>query len=280
MGATSGPDAGECYVTEVDQTENRPRFRTFEKTSVGLQAAEAIRALIVSGELGPGDALPSERECAVMLGISRPSLREGIRTLSAMNVLESRHGGGTYVTSLDPSLLAQPIRFLLQIEPGALRHLFEVRRVLEVEAARLAARRISTEAIAEIEQLVEDAHRVIDQRDDYVQLDLAIHSKIIAATANPIYLSLYESIAVLSLPGRRTTASDPSVRDGAHRSHVLIAGALSRHEPDAAARAMRDHLAAIERAFKASVATTAETLRSPGRGRALSERREVPRNKS
>ena len=93
-------------------------FPTLKRTSVSLEAAEAIKALIVSGELGSGDALPPERNLAAMLGISRPSVREALRVLTAMNVVEPRHGGGTYVTSLDPTLLAQPINFLLQVEPA------------------------------------------------------------------------------------------------------------------------------------------------------------------
>ena len=93
-------------------------FPVLQKSSVSLQAADAIKSLIVAGELGSGDALPPERDLAVMLGISRPSVREAIRVLTAMNVVEPRHGGGTYVTSLDPRLLARPINFLLQIEPS------------------------------------------------------------------------------------------------------------------------------------------------------------------
>ena len=120
-----------------------PSFSTLEKTSIGLQAADAIKALIVSGELKPGDTLPPERKLAGMLGISRPTLREAIRVLSALNVVEPRHGGGTYVTSLDPRQLAQPINFLLQVDRMAFRHLLEVRQVLEVGAARLAAPRIT-----------------------------------------------------------------------------------------------------------------------------------------
>ena len=107
-------------------------FPTLKRTSVSLEAAEAIKALILSGELGSGDALPPERNLAVMLGISRPSVREALRVLTAMNVVEPRHGGGTYVTSLDPRLLARPINFLLQVEPRTFLHLFEVRQVLEV----------------------------------------------------------------------------------------------------------------------------------------------------
>src|SRR5271169_2791035 len=152
-----------------------PSFSALEKTSIGLQAADAIKALIVSGELKPGDTLPPERELAGMLGISRPSLREAIRVLSALNVVEPRHGGGTYITSLDPRQLAQPINFLLQVDRMAFRHLLEVRQVLEVGAARLAAPRISADQLEALADLTEQAERVTGRPGQFLQLDFDIH---------------------------------------------------------------------------------------------------------
>jgi GntR family transcriptional regulator, transcriptional repressor for pyruvate dehydrogenase complex len=146
-------------------------FPTLKRTSVSLEAAEAIKALIVSGELGSGDALPPERNLATMLGISRPSVREALRVLTAMNVVEPRHGGGTYVTSLDPTLLAQPINFLLQVEPHTFLHLFEVRQVLEVSAARLAAPKITEDGLAELQSLVDQAAAAMRQPNRYSELD-------------------------------------------------------------------------------------------------------------
>jgi GntR family transcriptional regulator, transcriptional repressor for pyruvate dehydrogenase complex len=224
-------------------------FNRLERTSVGLQAAETIKSLILKGELRPGDALPSERDLAVMLGISRPSLREAIRVLSAMNVLEPRHGGGTYVTSLDPRLLAQPVSFLLQVDVTAFRHLLEVRQVLEVGAARLAAPRISDQALESLRLLAAEAELALPDPDRYLQLDYEIHTAIIEATANPIYLSLYESIADLSLESRKRTARALTVRRRAHEDHVAIIAALQRRDPEAAAHAMSAHLDAMRHAL-------------------------------
>ena len=222
-------------------------FPTLKRTSVSLEAAEAIKALIVSGELGSGDALPPERNLAVMLGISRPSLREALRVLTAMNVVEPRHGGGTYVTSLDPRLLARPINFLLQVEPRTFLHLFEVRQVLEVSAARLAAPKMTDEVVAELESLAAEAATVLRQPTRYSELDFELHTKIVEATANPIYLSLYESISDLLLESRRRTARVAAVRRQAHEDHLAIVAALRARDPDAAAQAMQGHLEGIRR---------------------------------
>lgn len=227
-----------------------PSFSALEKTSIGLQAADAIKALIVSGELGPGDTLPPERELAAMLGISRPTLREAIRVLSALNVVEPRHGGGTYVTSLDPRQLAQPINFLLQVDRMAFRHLLEVRQVLEVGAARLAAPRITADQLAALRELTEQAGRVVGRPAQFLRFDFEIHTAIIEATANPIYISLYQSIADLSLESRKRTARSPATRRAAHAGHLTIIAALTSRDADAAAAAMHDHLDVIQCALE------------------------------
>jgi GntR family transcriptional repressor for pyruvate dehydrogenase complex len=203
-------------------------FPVLQKSSVSLQAAEAIKSLIVAGELGSGDALPPERDLAVMLGISRPSVREAIRVLTAMNVVEPRHGGGTYVTSLDPWLLARPINFLLQIEPSSFLDLFEVRQVLEVAAARLAATRITDEMVSALGELADAAAAALRQPARYSELDFELHSKLVEATGNPIYLSLYESISDLMLESRRRTARVPAVRNQDYDEHVGTPGCRPR----------------------------------------------------
>jgi GntR family transcriptional repressor for pyruvate dehydrogenase complex len=222
-------------------------FPTLKRTSVSLDAAEAIKALILSGELGSGDALPPERNLAVMLGISRPSVREALRVLTAMNVVEPRHGGGTYVTSLDPTLLARPINFLLQVEPRTFLHLFEVRQVLEVSGARLAAPKMTDEVVTELERLVDEAASVLRQPTQYSEVDFELHTKIIEATGNPIYLSLYQSISDLLLESRRRTAEVAAVRRQAHQDHLVIVAALRKRDAEAAAQAMQDHLEGMRR---------------------------------
>jgi GntR family transcriptional repressor for pyruvate dehydrogenase complex len=226
-----------------------PRFPTIQKNTVGNQALEAIKSMIVSGQLKPGQALPAERELAAMLGISRPSLREATRALSSMNVLEVRHGGGTFVSSLEPGLLTAPISFLLQIDDQALGYLFEVRKVIEVGAARLAAPRITQGELVELDHLVEAAHRVIDDPAEYLRLDFEIHAGIVAAVGNPLYTSLYDSIAQLSLDSRRRTAISASTRAQAHEAHVALVNALHDKDPHAAAEMMRRHIEEIELAF-------------------------------
>ncbi len=162
------------------------------------------------------------------------------------------------MTSLDPRQLAQPINFLLQIDRMAFRHLLEVRQVLEVGAARLAAPRITAEQLEALAELTEHAERVTGRPAQFLQLDFDIHTAIIEATGNPIYISLYQSIADLSIESRKRTARDPATRQHAHRGHLAIVAALREHDSEAAAEAMRDHLDVIQRALEKS---------EPGRSR-------------
>jgi GntR family transcriptional repressor for pyruvate dehydrogenase complex len=217
---------------------------------VSLQAVDAIKSLIVSGQLSAGDALPPERDLAAMLGISRPSVREAIRVLAAMNVVQPRHGGGTFVTSLEPRLLVSPINFLLQIDSSAFLHLFEVRRVLEVGAARIAAPKMIDDAIADLEELADKATAALQRPAQYSELDFKLHTRIVEATGNPIYLSLYASIADLLRESRRRTVQIPAARRRAHTDHLAIVAALRARDADGAALAMHHHLEGMREFFQ------------------------------
>src|SRR6266853_1484440 len=119
-----------------------PREENRRAPSVTEEAIEKIRKLIVSGKWGPGTRLPREADLAAQLGLSRNSLREAVRALSLARVLEVRQGDGTYVSSLEPHDLLEPTRFATHLLRGStVLELFEVRRMLEPEAAAMAALR-------------------------------------------------------------------------------------------------------------------------------------------
>jgi GntR family transcriptional repressor for pyruvate dehydrogenase complex len=149
---------------------------------------------------------PPEREFAGELGVSRSTLRGAIRALVAMNILVSRHGDGTYVSSLEPELLSQPFTFLLEARPARLSHLFEAQRVLEAACASLAAERITDEEVVELERLVpgDDAGA-----EELIDRDVELHTAIARATRSPILISLLGSIGSLGLQSRETSAATP-----------------------------------------------------------------------
>ena len=212
-------------------------------------AVAHIQGLVHRGELQAGDRLPPERELARELGLSRSTLREAIRALTAMNILVSRHGDGTYVSSLEPDLLSAPITFALEAQPGLGVHVFEARRVLETACARLAAQRIDDDEIERLEWL---AAAVESDPEQLIDRDVELHTAIAHAAGNPILLALMGSLRTLSPESRSATVALRGRAARSRRHHRAIIDALRRHDPDGAAAAMDAHLASFEREPKRS----------------------------
>jgi GntR family transcriptional repressor for pyruvate dehydrogenase complex len=168
------------------------------------KAIEQIRKLIRTGVLPPGSKLPPEQDLAAQLGLSRNLAREAVKALAVARVLEVRRGDGTYVTSLQPSLLLEGLGGaveLLQGDSAALQDLMEVRRLLEPVATALAATRISDAQLAEVKRHL-DAMR--DAREDVERLNAhdAVHRAVVSATGNETLLTLLEGISGRTLRAR------------------------------------------------------------------------------
>src|SRR5580765_4057571 len=153
-------------------TTTEPRFTAIPRNAVAQSAIVTIKEMIVRGALRAGQRLPAERDLAAQFALSRPSLREAIRALIALNILESRHGEGTFVSSLDPELLSEPIDFVLQVNDDALLSLFEARRVLEAGVAALAAERATDLELAELDDFVKEGRRKVSDAEAFIEHDV------------------------------------------------------------------------------------------------------------
>ncbi len=209
----------------------------------------AIQDLVSRGELAPGDRLPVEADLAARFGVSRGSLREGVRALVAMGVLETRQGSGTTVTSLDPELLLQPLVFWASIQggPSAINvHL--VRRALEVESAGQAATVIGPEGLERLSGLLAEADPHITGHDHEaaLKLDHAFHQAIAEETGNPILAALLDALGQPTVRSRLWQSVNRAGRlESARHEHRAILDALRRHEPVAARAAMYIHLTQV-----------------------------------
>src|SRR5512140_2292504 len=127
-----------------------PKGQTLSKSSgaAGGQVVEHVRRLLEAGQLKPGDRLPPERDLATQMGVSRPSVRSGLRSLQTMGIVQSRQGSGTYIVDGPARLGGDPLRFLAALHGFTREEMFEARRVLEVGTAGLAAERATHEQIA------------------------------------------------------------------------------------------------------------------------------------
>jgi GntR family transcriptional repressor for pyruvate dehydrogenase complex len=212
------------------------------------QAIEKIKDLIVSGEFVPGSKLPKERELAERLGLSRNSLREAVRALTLIGVLEPRQGDGTYVTSLEPELLLAGTTFVSDLLTGAtVLELHEVRRILEPAATAMAATRLSE---AELQALRECLERMdaAESTQSFIDSDVEFHRIIVGACGNATLASLIQSLSGGTLRARIWRAiNERGAVDSTRQLHHDIYRALVARDPNLAAAADLIHLADGER---------------------------------
>jgi GntR family transcriptional repressor for pyruvate dehydrogenase complex len=225
-------------------------FGTFERDVLPEKIAARILFLIKEKQLGPGDKLPPERELAAMMQVSRPSLRSALRALSLMNIVEIRQGDGTYVTSLDPKTLIEPLEFVFSLDDSTFLELLEARKILEVGIAALAAQQITDEEIAALEACLEKSADLVEDHEAFLQTDIEFHTRITEAARNPILTRFMQSISQLDLAGRRRTADIPGMTAQSLEDHRTIVAALKMHNPKAAHQTMRQHLRNVEQKFK------------------------------
>jgi GntR family transcriptional regulator, transcriptional repressor for pyruvate dehydrogenase complex len=166
------------------------------------EAILKIKAMILSGELGPGDRLPPEKELSEALGLSRSSLREAVKALAIIRVLDVRRGDGTYVTSLSPSLLLDAMSFVVDIHrDDSVLELFEVRRILEPAAVALAAPRMTAADIAHLRGVVAEVDGTTSA-DDLVANDMVFHRYIAERAGNAYLTSLLDTLSSSTVRAR------------------------------------------------------------------------------
>lgn len=208
------------------------------------QVVTHIRSLIERGELRPGDRLPAERHLAASLGVSRPSVRAGLRALTAMGVVQPRHGSGTYIPEGPPVLQPEPLSFLAALHGFTGLEMYEARRILEVGAAGLAAERATQEQLETLGGHVDALFASLHAPQVFLVQDINFHRAVAAASGNPIVASLVEMVSTLYYDRRRQTAARASERDlrDAAEAHRRIYEAIRGREPEAARHAMNEHL--------------------------------------
>jgi GntR family transcriptional repressor for pyruvate dehydrogenase complex len=211
-------------------------------------AIERIRELVASGAWGPGTRLPREVDLAKQLGLSRNSLREAVRALSQARVLEVRQGDGTYVSSLDPGELLEPTLSATHLLQGrTVLELFEVRRMLEPEAAALAAQRGDAEVRSALRVELDRMVAAGDSPDDLVEADAAFHDVIAGAPGNGVLRALLRSLSTSTVRARLWHGiADRGALDQAREEHRRIYEAIAAGDADLARASALLHIATNE----------------------------------
>jgi GntR family transcriptional repressor for pyruvate dehydrogenase complex len=229
--------------------------------SVTQQAIDEIKGMIVRGELRPGARLPKESDLAARLGLSRNSLREAVRALTLIRILETRQGDGTYVTSLEPDILLETLGFVADLHQDAtLLHVLEVRRILEAAATGLAAQHITEDELADLDRLVA-AMDACESVEAFVENDLAFHRVIAGASRNPVLLSLLDSFSTRTSRARVWRGvTQAGAIEQTKTDHRAIYDALAHRRVDLARALATTHIAGVEAWLEVALADDGELV--------------------
>lgn len=212
------------------------------------EAIEKIKAMIVAGELAPGDRLPPEKELSERLGLSRSSMREAVKALEVIRVLDVRRGDGTYVTSLEPHLLLEAISFVIDMhDDDSLLEIFAVRRMLESQATGLAATLGSDEEIAALQREVDDVTADVSI-EELVEHDTRFHREIVQMSHNAYLASLLEHLSSQTVRARVWRGlTEAGAVERTLAEHRAIADAIAQRDAGLATSLATAHIAGVER---------------------------------
>lgn len=215
------------------------------------RVAEQIEALIVTSYLKPGDMLPPQRGLAEQLGVSRTVVREAIKALQARGLVEVRPGNGVRITAMKPEQVSESISLFLQFESNKVvyRHVAELRNMLEIHIAGIAAQRADAEdlermeaAIHRMEALKEDIGEREENREEFARADVDFHLALATATGNPLLPVLFGPLIDVFLKQRLESIDRPGALEQGITYHRHIFEAIKRGDVEGAREVMRQHL--------------------------------------
>lgn len=227
------------------------------------QVVETLAQAIVRKDYQEGVFLPSEGELCRQYGVSRSVIRDTIRRIAAAGLVETRHGIGTYINPSSEWNLFDPLLLAAFIDSGNLpaisQELVELRTMVEIESARLAAQRITPRTRQLLHEWLEQMEIGIDDIETFVRADVAFHNLIIASTENRFLIQITKYLTGLSIESRRITSEigGSAGRREAQQWHCAIYEALCQQNPAAASDAMRQHMEQLREIMTRALRTLA-----------------------
>lgn len=214
------------------------------------EVVERLRDMIHRGELSSGDRLPPERDLAKLLGVSRPTLRAGIRSLSTVGILQSKQGAGTFVAAADesPTLDGSALKMLSALHGFTPDEMFEARLALEMSIAGLAAERATSEQMTLMAEEITGMYASLNDPEQYLVHDMQFHQTIAAASNNRILTSLMNMVARILFDARSKTVHRALDLKESAEQHHNIYRAMRERDPQSARVAMHDHLVETQKA--------------------------------
>jgi DNA-binding FadR family transcriptional regulator len=222
------------------------RQEPIHRRKLSHEVVERLLSRIESGEIAPGDPLPSERELMEAYQVGRPAIREALQSLERWGLVTITHGErARLVVPTAGNLLAQVqegARHLLRSEPHSLDHLKDARLFLETGMARLAAQRATPEGVAALRARLDDQREALTHLEDFLDLDMAFHRELALLSGNPIFPAIIEAMFGWLAAFYRSLVRAPGAELLTLAEHERILAAIEAGDPEAAATAMGDHL--------------------------------------
>ncbi len=238
-------------------------MRPVRRNSLSDDIVGQIISLIGGGVLKAGERLPSEKELCLRFGVGRTTIREALRSLAVMGILDGRVGEGTFVSQDNRKYLDKALQWGLLIDNKSVQDLVETRVMLESQTAFLAASRATDENLQEIEKALNGMRETVKQPELYLEHDLQFHLAIARATQNKILFNLLSMTRGYLQTWISKSLLKPSLRqlvirsESSVREHERILHALRRRQPEEARVAMTEHIISSSRDLEAQLETKA-----------------------
>lgn len=212
--------------------------------------AETIRNLMLEGKLNPGDALPPERDLARQFDVSRVTIREAVRTLQLWGLIETRHGGGNYVSVPSIERMVEPLSAVIQSNPALQTELLDARGVFEPAICRLAAERCTPDDLETLQTILARQAERVARGELAVEEDCDFHLALARASRNRVVVQVIQMINDLLLESRLRSLRTPDRPRRSLEGHQHILAALRLNDADAACQAMQHHIEGIGRSLR------------------------------
>lgn len=232
-----------------DQNSEEEKFleiKPIEKLVLIDHIIETIGKLIASGKLKPGDVVPSERTLSNLLKVSRNSIRQALKALDVLGVLDINPGSRTYINTSISNLLINPMKFMILLHDLKIKELFQTRKIIEVELTKLAAVNVNEENLAEMVESLNNARTHIKNKNKYLEYEMGFHEAIFKASGNRILSALMASINNLLLESRKKTVKFFPDLSLSLKQHYEIFQSIKENNSEKAGQLMLEHLSAIE----------------------------------
>lgn len=216
-----------------------------KRTRIPEEIASRIRSLIEDGTYEADKPLPPERVLAQRFDVSRGSVRDALRMLEMIGLLETRHGQGTYPRELDVEKLVTPLASVLSFNSRLQDELLDVRRMFEPAVARVAASRITADELEELDRILASQRARLRGGDTTIDDDTEFHAAIARATHNRVVEHIMQTLNELLVTSRTQTLKQPGRQQRSIRGHASVVAALREGDSDGAAVAMTRHIEQI-----------------------------------